>query len=253
MENKKEDIKSLFLFIGEIDSAISCASILNSEKNLCNPTFVDKKEVFSEGLYHPLIKDCTRNNLNLVNKSLLLTGSNMSGKTTFIRTFSVNAILGQTVNICFASKFEIPFFKIYSTIRISDDLINNTSYYLEEVVRIKELIEVSKKDDFCLFVIDELFKGTNTAERLAAGKSILSYLNKKNHIVMVSTHDLELTDLLKKKNFELYHFSETIENEKLLFDYKIKPGKPKSGNAIKILDLYDYPKEIIDNARIGIE
>jgi DNA mismatch repair ATPase MutS len=70
---------------------------------------------------------------------------------------------------------------------------------------------------------------------------------------MVSTHDLELTDLLKKQNFELYHFSETIENEKLLFDYKIKPGKPKSGNAIKILDLYDYPKEIIDNARIGIE
>ncbi|MGA8854786.1 MAG: DNA mismatch repair protein MutS [Christiangramia sp.] len=249
LENKENDLKELFLFIGEIDSAISCASVQTNSTKYCKPDFINKKEVFAEEIYHPLIENCIPNILNLENKSLLLTGSNMSGKTTFIRTFSINAILGQTLNFCFAKKLETPFFKIYSSIRISDDLINNTSYYLEEVVRIKELIDASKKADCCLFILDELFKGTNTVERIAAGKSILSYLNKKNHIVMVSTHDLELTDLLKQENFDLYHFSETIENDQLIFDHKIKPGKPQGGNAIKILELYDYPFEIIEDSK----
>ena len=249
LENKKDAIKNLFIFIGEIDSAISCASIHAGNIECCTPDFRNSKEVFTEDIYHPLIENCVPNSLNLENKSLLLTGSNMSGKTTFIRTFCINAILGQTLNFCFAKKFKTPFFKIYSSIRISDNLMNNTSYYLEEVVRIKVLIEVSRKEDTCLFILDELFKGTNTVERIAAGKSILSYLNKKNHTVMVSTHDLELTDILKKDNYDLYHFTESIENGQLIFDHKIKPGKPKSGNAIKILALYDYPLDIIEDAR----
>lgn len=249
LENKNEDIKNLFLFIGEIDSAISCASVQDGDLKCCKPKFIRRKEVFTKDIYHPLIEKCIPNDLSLENKSLLLTGSNMSGKTTFIRTFSINAILGQTLNFCFATKFETPFFKIYSSIRISDNLLNNTSYYLEEVVRIKELIDASKQEDCCLFILDELFKGTNTVERIAAGKSILSYLNKKNHIVMVSTHDLELTELLNKEQFDLYHFSETIDNDQLIFDYKIKQGKPKSGNAIKILELYDYPLEIIEDSK----
>lgn len=249
LENKDEDLRSLFIFIGEIDSAISCASLKAGDSKYCRPEFRNKKEILVEDIYHPLIAHCVPNSLHLNNKSLLLTGSNMSGKTTFIRTFSLNVILGQTLNLCCAKKFESPFFKVYSSIRISDNIMNNTSYYLEEVVRIKELVQASNKDNYCLFILDELFKGTNTVERIAAGKSILSYLNKNNHIVMVSTHDLELTDLLKKENFDLYHFSETIENERLSFDHRIKPGKPISGNAIRILELYDYPLEVTENAR----
>ncbi len=249
LKNNKEEIKKLFIFIGEIDSAISCASLRADNIISCKPKFLDEKQVNAKEIYHPLIEHCVSNDLMLDNSSLLLTGSNMSGKTTFIRTFSINALVGQTLNICFASKFEAPFFKIFSSIRVSDDLITKTSYYLEEVVRIKELIDISEKEDNCLFILDELFKGTNTVERIAAGKSILSYLNKNKHIVMVSTHDLELTDLLGNRNFDLYHFSETIENEQLFFDHKIKPGKPKSRNAIKILELYDYPSEIMGDAR----
>jgi len=249
IENKEKDIKELFSFIGEIDAAIACASIQSNTSKYCKPTFIDTKQVFTENVYHPLIQHCIPNNLTLQNKSLLLTGSNMSGKTTFIRTISINAIIGQTLGFCFAEKFETSFFKIYSSIRISDDIITNTSYYLEEVVRIKDLIDASESEDRCLFILDELFKGTNTVERIAAGKSILSYLNKRDHIVMVSTHDLELTELLQTENFDLYHFSETIENEQLMFDHKIKPGKPVSGNAIKILELYDYPLEIIQDAK----
>jgi DNA mismatch repair ATPase MutS len=180
---------------------------------------------------------------------MLLTGSNMSGKTTFIRTVAINSILAQTLNCCFAKSYNAPFYKIYSSIRITDDLLENTSYYLQEVLTVKELIDASNDKSPCLFVLDEIFKGTNTIERISGGKAILSYLNKINHTVLVSTHDIELTALLEKDNYDLYHFSEQIENNNLFFDHKIKAGKLKTRNAIKILDLYKYPSEIIKEAK----
>jgi len=247
--NEKESIEKMYEFIGEIDSAISTASLKSDDLKICVPVFNGEKEVSVKNIIHPLIKNCIPNDLDLQNKSMLLTGSNMSGKTTFIRTFGINSILAQTLNICFAEKYNAPFFKIYTSIRISDDLLNNKSYYLEEVLTIKKLINKSIKNSKCLFILDEIFKGTNTIERISGGKAILSYLNKQKNIVLVSTHDIELTELLEKDFYELFHFSENIKEEELIFDHKLKKGKLKTRNAIKILELYNYPKEIIINAQ----
>ncbi|WP_456376270.1 MutS-related protein [Lutibacter sp.] len=246
---EKESIDKLFQFIGEVDSAISVASLKSGNLENCKPKFTSNKHIYTKEITHPLIKNCIANDINLDNKSLLLTGSNMSGKTTFIRTIAINSILAQTLNICFAKEYSAPFLKVYSSVRITDDLLEDTSYYLKEVLIIKELIEASKDTNPCLFVLDEIFKGTNTIERVSGGKAILSFLNKENHIVLVSTHDIELTDLLEKENYELHHFSENIENDELFFDHKLKTGKLKTRNAIKILELYKYPTEIITEAR----
>lgn len=253
IENEKNELKKMFHFIGEIDSAISTASLKSSAFRLCDPVFIDEKKLEIKGISHPLIENCVVNDLSLDNKSLLLTGSNMSGKTTFIRSVAINSILAQSLNICFAKEYKAPFFRVYTSIRMADDLLENTSYYLEEVIAIKALVDVSKDGSPCLFVLDEIFKGTNTIERISGGKAILSYLNKRNNMVLVSTHDIELTDILSKENFELYHFSEQIEDNLLTFDHKLKEGKLKSKNAIKILELYDYPSEIIKDARITEE
>ncbi|ARV14386.1 MutS-related protein [Polaribacter sp. SA4-12] len=246
---KRKSIEDMFLFIGEIDAAISTASLKSGNLKICTPTFNDNNELKVNGIYHPLIENCITNDTHLLHKSMLLTGSNMSGKTTFIRTVAINSILAQTLHLCFADAYAAPFYKIHSSIRITDDLLDNTSYYLQEVLTIKELIEASKDTNPCLFVLDEIFKGTNTIERISGGKAILSYLNKENHTVLVSTHDIELTELLVKDNYDLYHFSEKIEDNNLFFDHKIKPGKLKTRNAIKILDLYKYPSEIIKEAK----
>ncbi|MBJ2175588.1 DNA mismatch repair protein MutS [Aureibaculum sp. A20] len=249
ISKEQKSIEQLYLFIGEIDAAISIASLKAGKEQTCTPNFTDKKQIETQEIYHPLIEKCVVNDLNLIDKSMLLTGSNMSGKTTFIRTIAVNSILAQTLNLCFAKTFTAPFLKVHSSIRITDDLQENTSYYLQEVLTIKALLKASQAEEPCLFVLDEIFKGTNTVERISGGKAILAYLNKKNHIVLVSTHDIELTELLKKENYELFHFSEQIENEELLFDHKLKSGKLKTRNAIKVLELYDYPPEIIADAR----
>ncbi|QVY66177.1 DNA mismatch repair protein MutS [Polaribacter sp. Q13] len=249
ISKERKSIESLFVFIGEIDAAISTASLKSGGLKICTPTFNNDNELKVTNLKHPLIENCIPNDVFLSQKSMLLTGSNMSGKTTFIRTVAINSILAQTLHLCFADSYTAPFYKIYSSIRITDDLLDNTSYYLQEVLTVKELIDASKDENPCLFVLDEIFKGTNTIERISGGKAILSYLNKKQHTVLVSTHDIELTDLLVKENYDLYHFSEQIEHNNLFFDHQLKAGKLKTRNAIKILELYKYPAAIIKNAK----
>ena len=245
---KKQDINRLFRFIGEIDAAISTANLRAGNIPTCEPRFTEKKLLNIKDITNPLIKNCVPNSLILDGKSLLLTGSNMSGKTTFIKTVAINVILSETLYLAFAKTFELPFMQVYSSIKISDDILQDTSYYLEEVLRIKSFIEASQTDMPCLFVLDEIFKGTNTIERISGGKAILSYLNQPQHLVLVSTHDIELTDLLQQEDYVLYHFTEQIENEQLIFDHKLKKGRLKTRNAIKILELYDYPENIITDA-----
>ncbi len=250
INQNKKSIDKLFQFIGEIDTAISTASIKHNNEAICSPKFIDTKKIKIEDLTHPLIVDCVPNSIELDNSSMLLTGSNMSGKTTFIRSVAINTILAQTLNFCYAKSYMAPFIKVSSSIRISDDLLEDTSYFFKEVTTIKEFINTSQKNNFHLFILDEIFKGTNTIERISAGKAILSYLNSANNIVMVSTHDIELADLLKNKKYNLYHFSELIIENKLSFDYKLKKGILKTRNAIKVLELHNYPEEIIEDALI---
>jgi hypothetical protein len=249
LTKEKKSIEQMYLFIGETDAAISTASLKSGDLKICAPSFNASSKLNVSAIYHPLIENCIPNNVDLLNKSMLLTGSNMSGKSTFIRTVAINSILAQTLHICFAASYTAPYYKVYSSIQISDDLLEGTSYYLQEVLAIKELIDASKDKHPCLFVLDEIFKGTNTVERISGGKAILSYLNGENNTVLVATHDIELTALLEKEAYKLYHFSEEIESHQLFFDHKIKEGKLTTRNAIQILDLYKYPSEIIADAK----
>jgi hypothetical protein len=249
LENKKNSIQALFTYVGNIDCSISIASLRAGEEKTCIPTLVSpSKELFTRNLYHPLIKDCVKNDLSIMNKSILITGSNMSGKSTFLRTLTINSILAQTIFTCFADEFTSPILHQYTSIRIDDDLFDGKSFYFEEVNVTASLLEQVDSSHQNLFVLDEVFKGTNTVERIAAAKAILSYLNRKDNIVVVSTHDIELVDMLDHE-YDLYHFTETVENNELHFDYHIKEGQLRTRNAIKILELANYPADIVREAR----
>lgn len=249
LENKNSSIQVLFDYVGTIDSSISIASLRTGKEKTCIPNFVPtSKQLQTRNIYHPLIKDCVKNDLSINNKSILITGSNMSGKSTFLRTLAINSILAQTIFTCFADEYNTPIVKQFSSIRINDNLFEGKSYYFEEVHIMGSLIAKSEQPCQNLFILDEVFKGTNTVERISAAKAILSYLNRVNNIVIVSTHDIELADMLESE-YDLYHFTETIENDELHFDHKIKSGQVKTRNAIKLLELSNYPAEIISEAR----
>ncbi len=248
LDNKKKEIENVYNFVGNVDMLFSIASLRKGVEKFCVPKITDKRRsIKAVNIYHPLIDDCVENSICTGEKSVLLTGSNMSGKTSFIRTIGINAICALTINTCFADEFELPKLRVFSAIRISDDLLNDKSYYFEEVLTIKEMVDKSNENSTNLFLLDEIFKGTNTVERISAGKAVLSSLSKNNSITFVSTHDIELADLLKDE-YELFHFSEIVNNTSVAFDYKLKNGKLKNRNAIKILKLNNYPIEIIEEA-----
>jgi len=248
LENKRKEIENIFIFVGKTDSLISIASLRKGLKNYCLPDInEDKCEIKATDIYHPLITDCVSNSITVADKSILLTGSNMSGKTSFIRIVGLNIIAGLTINTCFAKAITIPRIRVYSAIRISDDLLNDKSYYFEEVLSIKEMMDESKAGIPNLFLLDEIFKGTNTVERISAAKAVLSSLTKNDNIVFVSTHDIELADMLNDE-YELHHFSEIVDGKSVDFDYKLKDGKLKNRNAIRILQMNGYPDSVIEEA-----
>jgi len=248
-ESKRKEIHEIYQLIGELDVALSIDALRKDLPYYALPGIVNEaNQLKSKELYHPLLPNAVANSINNEGKSILLSGSNMSGKTTFIRTIGINAIVSQTINTCFAKELSLPRLKIFSAIRISDDIMNSKSYYFEEMLTIKEMLAESRSGNQNLFLLDEMFKGTNTIERIAAGKSVLSYLSEEKNIVFISTHDLELAAYLKG-SFHLYHFSEVIQDQEINFDYKIKPGQLKTTNAIKILELNQYPTSIITEAK----
>lgn len=249
LREKRSAILLLFEYVGAIDASISIANLRAGKLRTCQPVFTDgMKDLNVKNVYHPLIKNCTTNSLKIKGKSILLTGSNMSGKSTFLRTIAINSILAQTINTCFADEFISPILKQFSSIRIDDNLFEGKSYYFQEVSLMGSLLSQVKPPNQSLFILDEVFKGTNTVERIAAAKAILSYLNRNENIVIVSTHDIELADLLQEE-YDLYHFTEIVESSELHFDYKIKHGQLQTRNAIRILELANYPDEIISEAR----
>lgn len=133
---------------------------------------------------------------------------------------------------------------------ITDSVIEGDSYFISEVKSLKRIIdEIENFDGRIYCIIDEIFKGTNTIERLAAGESFLRYLHEKENVCLIAaTHDMELTDLLDGE-FEFYHFSEELIGDDIHFDYTIKDGIATSSNAIELLRLYAFPKEVYKEAR----
>ena len=151
---------------------------------------------------HPLVADAVPNTIAFeAGSGGLITGSNMSGKSTFLRTVGVTAVMAQTLNTCLARTYSAPVLRLRSCIGRADDLVAGKSYYIVEVEALLGLVDSSRSDTAHLYLLDELFRGTNAVERIAAGEAVLRELLRSDrhanlHVVLAATHDVELVDLL---------------------------------------------------------
>lgn len=248
IRQRQDDLHKVFAVIGYLEAAIAIASFRAGLKTFSEPQFsASDKALAVENVYHPLITNPIANSLAINGKGILITGSNMSGKTTFMRTLGVNAILAQTIYTTFAESYQAPFLSVRCAIGRADNLLEGKSYYLAEVEATHKLVKAAEQNEQCLFILDELLRGTNTTERIAAGKAVLEHLNQKNHLVLATTHDNNLGELLGAR-FNCYHFQESVDDGELSFDYKLRPGVTTTRNAIALLDISGYPKTIIQSA-----
>jgi len=211
------------------------------EKNIDNPEILFKTEDIS----HPLIPTNIRIANNFVlskNQEItLITGSNMSGKSTFLRTIGINLVLAYAGGPVSAKELTVILLKIFTCINIQDSLGDGISYFYAEVKRLKQILDQS---DQVFFLIDEIYRGTNNRERLIGSKAIIKTLSERNNPGIISTHDLELTTMETEiPNLINYHFRDKVTKGKMTFDYKLHNGPCPTTNALKIMSLEGLPIE----------
>lgn len=245
IDENRDALQRLFLVVGEIDALQSAASFRASLAYYCQPEFVEANGLTLEEAYHPLLSDPVPNSIEVSDRGILITGSNMSGKSTFLRTVGVNVLLAQSIYTCLAKEYRSCPLRLLTSIGRADNVIEGKSYYLEEALSILRVIEALNEELTTLVILDELYRGTNSEERIFAARRVLEYLIRRNALVLAATHDLELTSLLAKEYTSL-HFSERVGALGLEFDYKLKEGPATTRNAVALLRHLGYPKEITD-------
>ncbi len=246
LKGKQSEFIELFKTIGEIDMAISIASFRESLPLYCTPTFCEDQALHIHEIYHPLIDEPVCNTVD-IERNCIITGSNASGKSTFIKAVSINTILAQSINTCMAKQMTLPYASIITSMAVRDDLMAGESYYIKEIKYLNRIIQNLSDERLVICTIDEILRGTNTEERIAASAAILKYLSNKNCIAIVASHDIELTKILNGI-YENFHFCEKIMENDIVFDYKIHEGITTSKNAIRLLEYVNFPKEIIEDA-----
>jgi ABC-type multidrug transport system fused ATPase/permease subunit len=205
----------------------------------------------AENLGHPLLnadaKVCNDFELDQERRIVILTGSNMAGKSTFLRTIGVSLSLAYAGSPVNARHFQTSLFRPFTCIKVSDSVQDGLSYFYAEVKRLTALLAAAKADDPLpvLFLIDEIFRGTNSRERLIGSRSYIHALSQSNTVGLVATHDLELIKLADQiDGVENFHFREEVNNGRMVFDYRLRSGPCPTTNALTIMRLEGLPVDV---------
>lgn len=244
---KERSGKSLFKWldsIGQFESLASLAVIHFEHPEWVFPKLVKGKYVFvAKEMGHPLLADQARvnNDINLQGSGtiFIITGSNMSGKSTFLRTVGINLVLTYLGAPACAVDLKCSIMEMYSSMRVNDNLEKNISSFYAELLRVKMIVDASRKGQPMIFFVDEIFSGTNTRDRHIGAKNVMKSLSQAGVMGLVSTHDLELGELEKERNLHIrnYHFSEGYEGNRIQFDYTLHSGISTTSNALYLMKM----------------
>ena len=249
----QEEVMACYDHISLLDNHYSIAMYQHTLTHYCYPKINNNiNGLQMKSIIHPLLdeENAIANTIDISNH-ILLTGSNASGKSTFMKAVALNLILAQSIQTATAHSFIYQPGYVMTSMANADDVLSGDSYFMSELKSIRRLFNTYQCNKIYCF-IDEIFKGTNTTERIAASESVLSYLdNQKAYQVIAATHDVELSILLEN-TYNNYHFNESIQENSIFFDYKIKPGKANTRNAIELLRITQFPIDIYQRAQQNI-
>ncbi|MCD7950129.1 MAG: hypothetical protein LUG12_07720 [Erysipelotrichaceae bacterium] len=220
-------ITDYFKSFGELEAFMSLSILKIDEFDVCMPIITDYKELSFKNLKHPLINKAVGNDFKMSESCCIITGSNMSGKTTFMRMIGLNLVLAYCGGYVFGECLICNPMHILTSMRIKDNVEEGISSFYGELLRIKEMIDYAKEKQPMICFIDEIFKGTNSLDRIAGAHETIKKLSQEHIYILVTTHDYELTHL----DCLNYHFEEYYKDNKIYFDYSIKDGPSTSSNG----------------------
>jgi DNA mismatch repair ATPase MutS len=238
----QKDIDQWIWALSEMETLVSLSCLAHNNPEWCYP-IIDNKHLSlnTRSAGHPLLHPRTRinNDLNMSieNHIRLITGSNMAGKSTFLRAIGCNIVLANAGSVCCAESFTLPKLSLFSSMRSNDALEESTSGFYAELKKLKRIIDVVSNKEHCFFLIDEVLKGTNTKDRHLGSVALIKQLIENPSAGLVSTHDLELASLEEttKGQVENWCFEVDVDGDKLSFDYRIKRGVSQSFNATHLM------------------
>jgi hypothetical protein len=246
MQRLRRPLQAIFEAVGSIDATVSVASWMSRVPAHCHPKISGEQRIEIEDGYHPILSEAVTNSISLAGRSALIVGSNMAGKTTFIKMIGTNIVLGRTLGVCFASSAVIPRSPVMTSIRLEHSIESGKSHFFSEIERILFFLKTAEETGRGVFLIDELFRGTNTPERIAAAKAVLEEMARHAQ-VLATTHDVELQAHLERQ-YSIYHFTENADLAEV-FDYKLRTGISNARNAIALLERIGFSESIIREAR----
>lgn len=249
VQKYEKELLEIYEIIGYLDSMNAIASYREMVGEYTIPNFVQENQKLTlKEIYHPLVKDPVKNTI-VTKAPVLLTGSNASGKSTFIKTIAVAAIFAQTIHTVLGDEYRAAYYRIYSSMALRDSIQEKESYFIVEIKSLKRIFSaLSPEKAPVLCFVDEILRGTNTGERVAASTALLQELADSHAMCFAATHDMELTYTLEK-SFENYHFQEQLGEGDISFDYRLRHGRSDTRNALKLLELIGFDRELIQRAR----
>lgn len=244
-----DDIFAIHEALGQLDASIAIASWRKSLPVKCDPAIAFEKAtpfIHANGMVHPLLHKAVPNDID-IKRPMLITGSNASGKSTYLKTTALSALLAQSLCTVTASGYHATAFRLFTSMALSDHILAGESYYIAETKSLKRILDQANGSIPILCMVDEVLRGTNTVERIAASTELLTEMSKKRMLCLAATHDIELCDLLAPI-YDLAHFESHIKNNEVLFDYLLHPGKATTHNAIDLLRLIGFSDDIVKAA-----
>ena len=237
--------------VGELEALASLGTFAAEHPDFAFPVIAREGLDFTaESLGHPLLAPQKRvtNDVSLrgAGGGLLVTGSNMSGKSTMLRSIGVNAVLALAGAPVCAKRLEISVCSVRTSMRIKDSLEEGVSHFYAELGRLKEVVDAADAGEKVLFLLDEVLHGTNSRERQIGAKAVVKHLLAKGATGAVSSHDLGLSDLEEESKGRVrnVHFQELVADGKMTFDYQLKPGVVTSANALRLMKVIGINVEL---------
>lgn len=222
-----------FELFGELESLMSFAGVARNCETVCLPEISEENGIRAVQIGHPLLANKERvcNDFEMQDSIVIISGSNMSGKSTFMRTIGINLVLARAGSYVCAAQMRAPQMRLLTSMRITDRTTEGISTFYSELLRIRKIIDAASENEKVFFLIDEIFRGTNSVDRLHGTEGVLNRLHELGSMGILTTHDLEICKLADDLQIINYSFYETYRGDEMYFDYHIREGISKTTNA----------------------